>query len=82
MSRQYPAAETFARIETLARQAEEELIRKLQPYLTPKNLDNVRFLCQKIGTGDFLHTVWSDPELVEELDEIDDLLTAYTQFHL
>jgi len=78
----YPAVETFARIETLARAAEEELIRKLQPYLTPKNLNNVKFLFQTIGTGAFLQKVWSDLELTEELDELDDLITAYTQFHL
>lgn len=78
----YPAIETFARIEVLSKQAEEEMSRKLQPYLTPKNLNNVHFLFSTVGSGVFLQKVWSDPQLADELDELDDVITAYTQFHI
>jgi hypothetical protein len=78
----FPVAETFARIEQLSRQAEEELVRKIQPYLSPKNLNNIHFVFETIANGPFLQRVFSDLDIADELDELDDVITAYTQFHI
>jgi len=80
--RAFPVTETFARIQQLSNQAEEELVRKIQPYISPKNLANIHFLFETIATGPFLQKVFSDTELADELDELDDVITAYTQFHI
>eukprot|EP00026_Physarum_polycephalum_P011604 Phypoly_transcript_11839.p1 GENE.Phypoly_transcript_11839~~Phypoly_transcript_11839.p1 ORF type:complete len:351 (+),score=56.21 Phypoly_transcript_11839:76-1128(+) len=80
--RAFPVVETFARIEQLSRQAEDELTRKIQPYVSPKNLANIHFLFETVANGPFLQKVFSDPELADELDELDDVITSYTQFHI
>jgi len=73
--------QSFVRVEALAGQAKEELYVKMQPYLTPKNLSNLRFLFDTLSNAKFLSDVFNDPDLPDELDEIDDAITAYTQFH-
>jgi len=63
------------------RKAKDEMCFKLQPYLTPKNIENLRFLADTLSNAKFLESVYTDPDLPEELDEIDDVITSYTQFH-
>jgi len=71
----------FIKVEQLVRIAKDEMCIKLQPYLTPKNIENLRFLADTLSNAKFLETVYTDPDLPEELDEIDDVITSYTQFH-
>jgi len=73
--------ELFVNVEQLMYKARDEMCAKVQPYLTPKNIDNLRFLSDTLSNAIFLEKVYTDPELAEELDEIDDIITSYTQFH-
>jgi len=69
------------RVEQLMCKARDEMCKLLEPYLTPKNIKNLRFLSDTLSNAKFLERVYNDPELSESLDEIDDLIASYTQFH-
>jgi len=73
--------ECFSQVEILAKEAEAGLTKMLSPYLTPKNLAHLHVVFDTLGNADFLRRVWTDPDLPEELDEIDDQLASYTQIH-
>jgi hypothetical protein len=80
-NRRYTDTECFVKVEQLVSRARDAMCVKLQPYLTPKNIENLRFLSDTLSNAKFLESVYTDPDLPEELDEIDDMITAYTQFH-
>jgi hypothetical protein len=80
-NRTHTDTECFVKVEQLIREAKERMCAKLQPYLTPKNIENLRFLSDTLSNAKFLESVYTDPDLPEELDEIDDVITSYTQFH-
>lgn len=70
-----------ARVEQLMCKARDEMCAILEPYLTPKNIKNLRFLSDTLSNASFLEKVYNDSSLAESLDEIDDLIASYTQFH-
>jgi len=80
-ARRHVDDQCFIKVETLSKEAEKELIQRLQPYMTPKNLNNLHFVFDSLTNSAFLQRVFDDTEIPDELDEIDDAITAYTQFH-
>jgi len=75
----------FVKVEALLAEARDEMIKELEKYLTPKNIENFRYLCDTLANGKFLEKVYAcddQDELPEELDDLDDLITQYTQFHI
>jgi len=73
--------EAFVRVESQLKEAEEILTNLLAPFLKPKNLFRISSAFGTLANAKFLHRVFRDEALTEELEKLVDAMEYYTQFH-